>query len=297
MRFLIVRNKYNSKAFEASFTLEMYLTSQGIEYECFDSNEVPFFKPIVGLVGDMDQFDMVIVLGGDGSILRAAGQVGYRRIPILCTNYGHLGFMANSNAEGLIPLVAAALSGDAITEARTNLRVCVELQPTEFTRDPTEQAIAQQEAPVYEFFSLNEMALTRGERGRSIDFTYHVDGIKIADMRGDGLVVSSATGSTGYALSAGGPLVSPGYNGLVVVPIAPHTLHSRALVTAPSDVVEIVMRDSDDNRESSLFIDGEPVHFDSPIQRITVSTGDEPTILLRYKSGSFYERASEVFFS
>jgi len=119
----------------------------------------------------------------------------------------------------------------------------------------------------------------------------------VADVKGDGIVVSTATGSTAYALSAGGPLVAPGYSGLVVVPIAPHSLHSRALVTGPSDVVEVFMDPSSANREATMFLDGEIIEMERPVRRVVVRAGDEPTVLLRYKAETFYTRTSRVFFS
>ena len=148
-----------------------------------------------------------------------------------------------------------------------------------------------------QFFGLNELTLARGAQGRVIDCAYTVAGEKVADVKGDGLIVATATGSTAYALSAGGPLVAPGYSGLVVVPIAPHSLHSRALVTRPSDIVEIAMDPSSANREATMFIDGELIPIDRPIRRVIVQSGEEPTVLLRYKAESFYGRTSRVFFS
>ena len=118
----------------------------------------------------------------------------------------------------------------------------------------------------------------------------------IADMRGDGLVVATATGSTAYALSAGGPLVAPGFNGLVAVPLAPHTLHSRAIVTAANDVVEMDLSLNRDPREAALFADGELLSFDAPVKRVYVSRGAVPTTLLRYRHDGFYEHAAKVFF-
>ena len=116
---------------------------------------------------------------------------------------------------------------------------------------------------------------------------------------GDGVVVATATGSTGYALSAGGPLVSPGYDGLVVVPIAPHTLRSRSIVTNGSDVVEVSLLCPSEGsypREATLFVDGEPIEFPAPVRHIYVRRGDEPTILLRYQREGFYEHVSKTFF-
>ena len=103
-----------------------------------------------------------------------------------------------------------------------------------------------------QFFALNEAAITRGAMGRIIELTLNVSGVDVARMRGDGLVVSTATGSTAYALSAGGPLVSPGFKGMIAVPLAPHTLRSRAVVTDASDVIEVGFDDADEFREATL---------------------------------------------
>ena len=237
--------------------------------------------------------DIILTIGGDGTILRTAAQIKYRRIPILGVNFGHLGFMANSNEDGIIPVVAAALAGELTTEYRTNLRIDVFCEGDEGANGGPDAPMKGSQ----QFFGLNELTLARGAQGRVIDCAYTVAGEKVADVKGDGLIVATATGSTAYALSAGGPLVAPGYSGLVVVPIAPHSLHSRALVTGPSDIVEIAMDPSSANREATMFIDGELIPIDRPIRRVIVQSGEEPTVLLRYKAESFYGRTSRVFFS
>lgn len=296
MRVLIVRNNYNPKALESALLLEVYLASQGVEYRAYDTDEL---RSSLSLnepekVDDIDSYDLAVVLGGDGTILRTAAQIKYRRIPILGVNFGHLGFMANSNEDGIIPVVAAALAGELTVEQRTNLIIDVfyegdenvELEPNS---SPAEGSSAQ-------FFALNELVLARGAQGRVIDCRYAVSGEMVADVKGDGIIIATATGSTAYALSAGGPLVAPGYSGLVVVPIAPHSLHSRALVTGPSDVVEVFMDPSSANREATMFIDGEIISSERPVRRVVVRKGEEPTILLRYKAETFYGRTSRVFF-
>lgn len=296
MRVLIVRNNYNPKALESALLLEVYLASQGVEYRAYDTDEL---RSSLSLnepekVDDIDSYDLAVVLGGDGTILRTAAQIKYRRIPVLGVNFGHLGFMANSNEDGIIPVVAAALTGELTVEQRTNLIIDVfyegdenvELEPNS---SPTEGSSAQ-------FFALNELVLARGAQGRVIDCRYAVSGEMVADVKGDGIIIATATGSTAYALSAGGPLVAPGYSGLVVVPIAPHSLHSRALVTGPSDVVEVFMDPSSANREATMFIDGEIISSERPVRRVVVRKGEEPTILLRYKAETFYGRTSRVFF-
>ena len=294
MRILIVRNNYNPKAMESALLLEVYLASQGIECTAFDTDDLrassEFFQR---QVENIDDFDWAVVLGGDGTILRTAAQIKYRRIPILGVNFGHLGFMANSNEDGIIPVVAAALAGELTTEYRTNLRIDVFCEGDEGANGEPDATMEGSQ----QFFGLNELTLARGAQGRVIDCTYTVAGEKVADVKGDGLIVATATGSTAYALSAGGPLVAPGYSGLVVVPIAPHSLHSRALVTGPSDIVEVSMDPSSANREATMFIDGELIPMERPIRRVIVQSGEEPTVLLRYKAESFYGRTSRVFFS
>ena len=294
MRILIVRNNYNPKAMESALLLEVYLASQGIECTAFDTDDLrassEFFQR---QVENIDDFDLAVVLGGDGTILRTAAQIKYRRIPIVGVNFGHLGFMANSNEDGIIPVVAAALAGELTTEYRTNLRIDVFCEGDEGANGGPDAPIEGSQ----QFFGLNELTLARGAQGRIIDCTYSVAGERVADVKGDGLVVATATGSTAYALSAGGPLVAPGYSGLVVVPIAPHSLHSRALVTGPSDIVEVAMDPSSANREATMFIDGELIPIERPIRRVVVRSGEEPTVLLRYKAESFYGRTSRVFFS
>ena len=296
MRVLIVRNNYNPKALESALLLEVYLASQAVEYRAYYTHEL---RSSLSLnepekVDDIDSYDLAVVLGGDGTILRTAAQIKYRRIPVLGVNFGHLGFMANSNEDGIIPVVAAALAGELTVEQRTNLIIDVfyegdenvELEPNS---SPTEGSSAQ-------FFALNELVLARGAQGRVIDCRYAVSGEMVADVKGDGIIIATATGSTAYALSAARAIRAPGYSGLVVVPIAPLSLHSRALVTGPSDVVEVFMDPSSANREATLFSDGEIISSERPVRRVVVRKGEEPTILLRYKAETFYGRTSRVFF-
>lgn len=322
MRVLIVRNNYNPKALEASILLEAFFDKQHIDYQTYECDDLRSPHTIIDqdALDDEPPFNLAVVLGGDGTILCTADQIRTRRIPILGINFGHLGFMANPNDEGVIQVVSAALAGEVTCEARTNLRIEVycesDLEPAsenaagytdEDMRETDTEAATKESrttdpilkgegATPQQFFALNEMVIARGDQGRMIGFSYGISGSHIANMRSDGLIVASATGSTGYALSVGGPLIDPSYQGLVAVPIAPHTLQSRAMVTGSSDVVEIDLNDSPASRAATLFIDGERIKLDSPIRKIVVATGDEPTLLLRYQAKSFYEHAAEAFF-
>ena len=299
MKVLIVRNDYNVQATDASLLLATYLATQQVDYALVDSSELGHWAEGDGALSAhlIEGVDLAVALGGDGTILRVAHLAGTSGIPILGLNFGRLGFLANTSEDGVVAAVAAALSGDVVEERRTNLRVDVvcdgEVDPYEDTAD---LGVRGGRFPRKPIFALNEVAVTRGAFGRMIDFELGISGAHIADMRGDGLVVATATGSTAYALSAGGPLVSPGFGGLVVVPLAPHSLRSRAIVTAESDVVEMTLSQSVADRESVVFVDGEPVAFEAPVRRAYVRRGETPTTLLRYQREGFYEHAAKTFF-
>ena len=144
-------------------------------------------------------------------------------------------------------------------------------------------------------FALNDLALTRGPLSDMVEFDITVSGHRIDRLRGDGVVVSTATGSTGYALSAGGPIVSPDYTGMVCVPIAPHTIQARAFLTSPSDVIEIKMS-KDRPSVPAIAVDGQFLPFEGEVERVEVRRGDADILLLDYGPESFYNSVSRVFY-
>ncbi len=302
MHILIVRNNSNSQAVETSLVLGLYLDNQGIGRSVWDADG-PLFRQDERTSALAQDSMMAVVLGGDGTILRAAHLVGSSGVPILGINFGHLGFLANPSDEGAVALVGRALAGELSFERRTNLKVTVvcdgQLDPIADDCGPSEWPQGEN-APDHrcplEFFALNELAVTRGANGRIIEVGLTIAGQPIDDVRGDGFVVASATGSTAYALSAGGPVLAPLSKNLVAVPISPHSLRGRAIVTDPSDVVELDLSRNEEGRDATVFIDGELLDLPAPVRRIYVQRGDAPTVLLRSGSQGFYRHVSEVFF-
>ena len=305
LNILVVVNEHNGAAQDAAALLGAYFASQGISGTFIRSHDIPIGVRLKDVVADQDSgrdgafdFDLAVVLGGDGTILRTARILAGRRTPIMGINFGHLGFLANSSDPGVIPMVAAALSGDVSSEERMNLSVHVVCEGDD---GETADAIADGELVEVDgeermFFALNELALTRGASGAIVTFDLSISGDHVVSLRADGIVVSTATGSTAYALSAGGPLVAPSYRGLIVVPLAPHTLLSRAIVTAPHDIVDLEMPCEDGNGEVALFIDGEALSFERPVKRVIVRQGAIATTLLDYRKEPFYSKISRVFF-
>ncbi|MEI3377626.1 MAG: NAD(+)/NADH kinase [Coriobacteriales bacterium] len=226
---------------------------------------------------DVDDLALVVCMGGDGTFLRAVRLVDFAPVPMLALNYGTLAFLAGNPARDDVELVMNALAGDMVFEHRSTADITIE----------------QADGQLIRTTALNEVAYTRGRSGRVVEYRYGINGITIAQLKADGLVVATPTGSTGYALSAGGPIVSPAYTGLVVVPVAPHALNTRAIVLAPSDVLEVVM-DTSRSRDASVFVDGTMIDVDQPVA-IEVRRGERDLLLAR-GGDDFFRNVSRVFF-
>lgn len=224
-----------------------------------------------------DDLALVVPMGGDGTFLHAVHLIGFAPVPLLAFNYGTLAFLAGNPQRDEVELVVDALAGDIVFERRSTIDI----------------TITQADGTRVRASALNEATYTRGKSGRVVEFTYGINGVTIAHLKADGLVVSTPTGSTGYSLSAGGPIVSPAYTGLIVVPVAPHALNTRAIVLAPSDVLEVeVTRQR--TIDASIFVDGMTVDAVEP--RSIVAVRGEHEVLFAVGGGDFFRNVSRVFF-
>ena len=280
MKVFLVPNFYKNVAVQSGLTLELWLSRQGYEVAWAADQ-----RSGITLPADIDGSDLVISLGGDGTLLRAVRLVGDREIPILGLSYGHLGFLTAASPEDgdILQVVADALSGEMHVSRRSRLEVAV-------YSECDDGSISELRATC-----LNDMALTRGPLSDMVEFDMTVSGHHIDRLRGDGVVVSTATGSTGYALSAGGPIVNPGFTGLVCVPIAPHTIQARAFLTSPSDVVEVTISKSRPS-VAAIAVDGQFLSPEGVVDRVVVSRADRDALLLDYGPESFYASVSRVFY-
>lgn len=280
MNVLLVPNYYKQQAVESGLALELWLSRQGFEVTWAADQ-----RSGIEATPDLSDCGLVISLGGDGTLLRAARIVEYREIPILGLSYGHLGFLTAASPEdrNILEVVGDALAGELHVSRRATL-ACDIVSVNE-----------QGEESCYSGFALNDLALTRGPLSDMVEFDMTVSGHHIDRLRGDGVVVSTATGSTGYALSAGGPIVSPEYTGMVCVPIAPHTIQARAFLTSPSDVVEVKVS-KDRPSVPAIALDGQFFSCEGEVERVTVRRGDADILLLDYGPESFYSSVSRVFY-
>ena len=184
--------------------------------------------------------DLAVVLGGDGSMLNAARNLAVSGVPLVGVNQGRLGFMTDIAADRMLEMVGSILDGDFAREERTLLSLNVR-------RDG---------ATIFSTLALNDVVVNKGAVGRMIEFLVHINGEFVYDLRSDGLIVSTPTGSTAYALSSNGPILQPGVPGFALVPICPHTLSNRPITVSDNSVIEITLKRALDAR----------LHYDGQLQ-------------------------------
>ena len=317
MFVLIVRNTSNASAMEASEQLKAYLSAKGIACREIDtddplldihsSSREGFWEEIASEydihAGNEHPYPLnnalIVVLGGDGTILRSARLAQGRDVPILGINFGHLGFLANKGEDGVNGLVDRALDGSLVCEQRCNLEIDVECEGHSEGTDVTAEnnGALYEEDEIKGLFALNELVVGRGKQGLTVGYSLDISDVHIADVSGDGVIIATATGSTAYSLAAGGPLVNPTYKGMIVQPLAPHTLTARAILTDASDTVKIDLSKMRKGRQVTLFADGDTVQTPAKIKTVTIRKGDVPTNLLYSREHHFYRYAADVFFA
>ncbi|MFD1214439.1 NAD kinase [Arthrobacter sp. GCM10027362] len=227
---------------------------------------------------DLDGVDLGMVLGGDGTILRAAELVRGSDVPLLGVNLGHVGFLAESERADLAQTVHWVVGREYTVEERMTIDVQVWLD---------KQKIAHT-------WALNEATVEKSDRQRMLEVVLEVDARPISSFGCDGVVMATPTGSTAYAFSAGGPVVWPEVQALLMVPISAHALFAKPLVVAPTSVMalEILARTDADG---VLWCDGRRSLDLPPGSRVEVTKSDQPVRLARTRQTPFAERLVRKF--
>ena len=215
--------------------------------------------------------DLVAVLGGDGTMLNAASQIGPANIPVAGINIGTLGFLTTCTDDELDLFV------DAIIHKKYTLVKRMQLKATVVSENGDKQ----------HFRALNEITLARGQTGRLVSLDAWVDGELLNHYRADGLIVATTTGSTAYSLSAGGPLIAPKADVFVITPICPHSLSNRSLVVSDHSTVELAPA-ADAECPMLFTVDGRDVVHIENADRIIVEQAGHALPLLRLEGRSFY---------
>ncbi len=216
-----------------------------------------------------EDVDCILVLGGDGTLLQAARDIMERDIPLLGINLGTLGYLAEIEESGIYGALNQLLEGGYEVEQRMMLAGRIERGEIHRKRH-AENGYQQEERE--KSYALNDIAITRSGSLQIIRFRICVNGQFLNEYQADGVIVATPTGSTGYNLSAGGPIVEPKAELILITPISPHTLNTRSIILAPGDVVEIEIGGGREGRVQQV-----EVNFDGS-HNVTLYTGDKVII-------------------
>lgn len=226
----------------------------------------------------LEELELVMVLGGDGTILKAAEIVRESQTPLMGINLGHVGFLAESERDGLRDAVQRAAANDYLVKERLTLDV----------------AVVVGAKTVYRTWALNEATVEKSARERMLEVVVEVDQRPLSSFGCDGVVMSTPTGSTAYAFSAGGPIVWPSVQALLMVPLSAHALFARPVVVNPDSTmaVEVLQRSVGNG---VLWCDGRRTYELAPGSRVEVKRSAKPVRLARLHQGPFTDRLVRKF--
>lgn len=228
--------------------------------------------PALPLITCFADIDAALILGGDGTILHAVASMGEALRPVLGLHLGTLGFLSEIEQDDLPEKVARLAAGAYRLEKRMLLT-------------------ANLEGENYSYTALNDIVITRGSYVRVLDVDVYIDGVLASRFAGDGVITASPTGSTAYSLSAGGPIVVPGLDCLVLAPICPHTLSSRTILVSADASVRMVLRPRDAESGMMLSIDGAKGPILQKKTVITIEKSDQQLPFIRFsEEQNFFER-------
>ena len=219
------------------------------------------------------QVDLIIAVGGDGAMLRAARGAALHDVPLLGVNRGRLGFLTDISPERMSATIATLLSGDFVAEERLMLEA--RISGAEAVRGP--------------LLALNDVVLKTVDTGHMEDFRTVVDGEYVNTHGGDGLIVATATGSTAYALSCGGPIIQPNVDALVIVPIAPHTLSDRPLVVKSASKISVTVALRPSSQDAQVTCDGKILGTMGSDDVLDIQAASETVQLLHPRGHNYYE--------
>ncbi|MAM43456.1 MAG: hypothetical protein CMF93_03955 [Candidatus Marinimicrobia bacterium] len=246
--------------------LDAYLTTRILNHE----NGSTLTSKKIRSKDDMSVLDFMLVLGGDGTFLSLARAIEHRNTPILGIHLGDLGFLAKVTLKDLFVRLDQVANGDFIVEKRILVKASI-----------------KKNGQTIHHVGLNDFVLSNGQSHRMLNATVSVNGHLVGNYRSDGLIIATPTGSTAYSLSAGGPIVTPEVDSLIITPTAAHTLTSRPLVI-PADS-KIILNFPDTN-DSILFIADGQIHESlDPSCQVEITKSDYDVKLIDFKDSDYFQ--------
>lgn len=269
-------NPLKKEAIQLASELADWLSLRSVRAIATEDIAIAMEKPKVGVPSEEDVFraDMLLVLGGDGSMLRWGRLAAMAGTPIMGINFGQYGFITEIHPKEAKTALGRILDGDYLVSERFVLQATVTRGGVEIGRH----------------YGLNDSVVSKGGKARMLKLHTYVDGRFIVTYMADGLIVSTPTGSTAYSLSAGGPVVHPDVCVLIITPICPHTLNARSLVISDNERVKIVGEDSDITSEMILTMDGQIMERLQPGDAVDIGKSEYTAKLIQLEPHSFYDK-------
>ena len=240
----IITKLADERAMESTQTLALWLKERDVQVTITQEiAEQGNFSADLAAQAPQDALpegqDLIVVIGGDGTFIAAARAVDGRDVPLLGVNMGRLGFLTEVTTENMLETMVKVLEGSYRVEERMQLAI----------------EVRRQDKVILRRRLLNDMVAHKGELARMVEFRVAIDGQFVFSSRADGLIISTPTGSTAYALSAGGPIIHPSLDALLLVPICPHTLTNRPIAVPGRGKIEVTM--TTQGSDQQLTLDGQ----------------------------------------
>lgn len=278
--FYIITNQMKDPDFVVTKKIMSFLSEKNVKCQCQNPEDnvegTDYRYTNADLVPEDTQ--CIIVLGGDGTLIQAATELNHRKIPLMGVNIGTLGFLADADMNNVFDALEHVIEGNYTVDRRMML----------------DGRVYRGDKLIYTSTALNDVVISRCGTLRVIDFDVYVNGTYLNSYSADGVIVSTATGSTAYSLSAGGPIIQPNAQLIMVTPICPHTMNQRSIIFSSSDSIEIVMTSNKKlSEERVATFDGELFCDVITGDKIVITRSDKVSEFIKTTKLSFLERIRE----
>ena len=278
--FYIISNSYRDPNCEKAKEIAAYIWEKGYkcDYCAIERSSKAGDSDFLKIENIPSEVDCCLVLGGDGTIIQVAGELAKKDIPMFGINLGNIGFLAEVGRDNIKAAIDRLLEDDFYIEERMMLSGYTIIDNNEVTGN----------------LALNDVVITRAGTLRVIDYDIYVNDTLLTTVSGDGVIVSTPTGSTGYSMSAGGPIVEPGTPVILLTPVSAHKLNSRCVVLSPNDVItiEVCGRKEDTSIRVEAYFDA-GVRYDMGVgDRLVISCARQTAKVIKFNRESFVEALS-----
>ncbi len=272
-------HRFRPDALTAARSVAAYCDERGIQVVAPEADLAAIATDMV-LPGDVSELDLLVSIGGDGTMLRAVGSLGGLPVPVMGVNVGTLGYLATVDADRLLEALAHFLSGEPGIDYDLDVRMLLEV------------SVWTNGARLSHHLALNEVALEKKEAGHTVRLAVDIDRERFTTFVADGLIVATPTGSTAYSLSARGPILSPRLRAMLLTPLSPHMLFDRSMVLDPSESVRIEVGG---HRDVHIATDGQWAHTLGPGDVVEVRAADETARFVRFEQSRFHRTLKTKF--